>query len=169
MPIRPDRQSDETAELEMTPMIDVTFLLLIFFMCTLRFKTLEGRLAANLPTDVGVNVGLTEPPEAVEVRLVLVEPGARLDPRSGGAWSGAPGARFAFSADRRVEYAVGPRRFADLDGLRARLDELHAADPTRRLKLAPGPGVVTDEVVTVLDAVVGLGYEAVGFQGARDE
>jgi len=32
--------NEEEHELEMTPMIDVTFLLLIFFMCTLKFKTL---------------------------------------------------------------------------------------------------------------------------------
>ena len=49
------RFSKETCDLPMTPMIDVTFLLLIFFMCTLKFKTLEGKLAAYLPKDVGVN------------------------------------------------------------------------------------------------------------------
>ncbi|MEL6716433.1 MAG: biopolymer transporter ExbD, partial [Planctomycetota bacterium] len=41
--------ADEKHELEMTPMIDVTFLLLIFFMCTLKFKVLEGKLGAYLP------------------------------------------------------------------------------------------------------------------------
>jgi len=51
----------EKHELEMTPMIDVTFLLLIFFMCTLKFKTLEGKLAAYLPKDVGVNQADAEP------------------------------------------------------------------------------------------------------------
>ncbi|MDF1837417.1 MAG: biopolymer transporter ExbD, partial [Planctomycetota bacterium] len=40
--------------MDMTPMIDVTFLLLIFFMCTLKFKVLEGKLTAYLPKDVGV-------------------------------------------------------------------------------------------------------------------
>ena len=51
----------DECEMEMTPMIDVVFLLLIFFMCTLRFKTLEGKLAAYLPRDAGVNPWQVEP------------------------------------------------------------------------------------------------------------
>ncbi len=57
--------ADDDCEMEMTPMIDVTFLLLIFFMCTLKFKTLEGKLAAYLPKDVGVNQTDAEPIEKV--------------------------------------------------------------------------------------------------------
>ena len=38
-------------------MIDVVFLLLIFFICTMKFKVLEGKLATVLPKDVGVNAG----------------------------------------------------------------------------------------------------------------
>jgi biopolymer transport protein ExbD len=44
----------DKAELSMTPMIDVTFLLLIFFMCACKFKTFEGKLAAYLPKDKGL-------------------------------------------------------------------------------------------------------------------
>ena len=45
----------EEVEMQMTPMIDVTFLLLIFFMCSIKFKLLDGKMAAYLPRDVGVN------------------------------------------------------------------------------------------------------------------
>ena len=45
----------EELEIDLTPMIDVTFQLLIFFICTLKFKTLEGKLETELPKDVGVN------------------------------------------------------------------------------------------------------------------
>lgn len=44
----------EEVKLSLTPMIDVTFLLLIFFMCNIKFKMLEGKLAAYLPKDKGV-------------------------------------------------------------------------------------------------------------------
>ena len=54
---------DDECELQMTPMIDVVFLLLIFFLCTIKFKTLEGKLAAYLPKDVGVNTFEAEPKE----------------------------------------------------------------------------------------------------------
>jgi biopolymer transport protein ExbD len=40
-------------KIEMTPMIDVVFQLLIFFMCATKFKTMEGRVDAFLPKDTG--------------------------------------------------------------------------------------------------------------------
>ena len=41
----------EEATMNMTPMIDVCFQLLVFFMVTSKFKTLAGRLDAFLPID----------------------------------------------------------------------------------------------------------------------
>ncbi len=38
-------------ELKLTAMIDVVFLLLIFFMCTIKFRTPEGKIQSNLPED----------------------------------------------------------------------------------------------------------------------
>jgi biopolymer transport protein ExbD len=45
----------EEVPMELTPMIDVVFLLLIFFIVTIKFKVLEGKLETELPKDVGVN------------------------------------------------------------------------------------------------------------------
>ena len=59
--------AEEESKLEMTPMIDVTFLLLIFFMCTIKFKTLEGKLEAFLPKDVGVNSSDAPPKEKIDI------------------------------------------------------------------------------------------------------
>ena len=73
--------AEEECELEMTSMIDVTFLLLIFFMCTLKFKTLEGKLAAYLPKDVGVNTSEAEEIEKVEVLIKVANEGNKLDAR----------------------------------------------------------------------------------------
>jgi biopolymer transport protein ExbD len=52
---RSKEAATEEVEMQMTPMIDVTFLLLIFFLCSIKFKLLDGKLAAYLPRDVGVN------------------------------------------------------------------------------------------------------------------
>lgn len=62
----------EEAEMDMTPMIDVTFLLLIFFMCTLHFKTLEGMLQAHLPKDQGLQSKQIEkdPEEPITVKIL---------------------------------------------------------------------------------------------------
>lgn len=43
----------EGAVLDMTSMIDVVFLLLIFFMCATKFKLPEGSLRSFLPRDMG--------------------------------------------------------------------------------------------------------------------
>ena len=40
----------EELGLQLTPMIDVIFQLLIFFLVNIKFRTLEGLLKANLPT-----------------------------------------------------------------------------------------------------------------------
>jgi len=59
-------------EMEFTPMIDVVFLLLIFFMCTLQFKTFEGKLATYLPEHGDERVfELTPPVEKIRLKLSL--------------------------------------------------------------------------------------------------
>ena len=63
------KAAEDECQLEMTSMIDVVFLLLIFFLCTLKFKTLEGKLAAYLPKDVGVNTSEAEEIEKVEIDI----------------------------------------------------------------------------------------------------
>ena len=50
-----EEMNKEETKMDMTPMIDVTFQLLIFFMCTLHFSSAEGILSSNLPKDVGIN------------------------------------------------------------------------------------------------------------------
>ena len=60
-------------ELKMTPMIDVIFLLLIFFVCTANFIPLEGVLPMDttLPGDAAAEVVLPDPVnmDVVEVQI----------------------------------------------------------------------------------------------------
>ena len=63
-----DRESDPEMELNLTPMIDIVFQLLIFFILAGKFREPEGRLDANLPQDGGPDKGV----DAVEdVRLTF--------------------------------------------------------------------------------------------------
>lgn len=58
-------EQDETA-IELTPLIDVVFLLLIFFMISTTF-TKETALRINLPEAAGDNTA--EPPKSIEVHV----------------------------------------------------------------------------------------------------
>ena len=66
-----EEMQEEEIKLELTPMIDISFLILIFFMC-LPFKTLDGKLAAFLPTDKGINPTPAEPPVEIKVSVHIM-------------------------------------------------------------------------------------------------
>jgi biopolymer transport protein ExbD len=59
--------------LNLAPMIDVTFLLLIFFLLTTTFQRAEGVLGANLPKDRGAPA-VALPISPVIVRVVTTGP-----------------------------------------------------------------------------------------------
>ncbi len=63
---------DEEVEIKMTPMIDIIFQLLIFFMLACRFKTQEGELKAFLPKNRGMNTAGTPAITLQEVRVKLL-------------------------------------------------------------------------------------------------
>ena len=65
-----DRPVLEDMIMDITPMIDVVFQLLIFFMVAAKFKTLEGKLLAYLPKDKGLkNVKVEE--QKLPIRVTL--------------------------------------------------------------------------------------------------
>jgi biopolymer transport protein ExbD len=151
---------------DMTPMIDVVFQLLIFFMLTIEFKQLEGKLAAYLPKDVGVNAGKAEQKEKVEIVLKVVAEGSKLDPLKDIAWSGD--GPFRYGPDRRVDISIGPKTTRDLEEVKKRLKDLRAQDPERPATIDSLPGTVYEDVISVLDVVLLAGYTDVTFIGARD-
>ncbi len=66
------KHEDENFELPMAPMIDVIFQLLIFFMCSMQFKSLEGKLSSHLPKDKGLFDSEVLDPKMDEYRIRLV-------------------------------------------------------------------------------------------------
>ena len=160
------RRLPEDAKLEMTPMIDVTFLLLIFFLATLRFKTLEGRLDAYLPPDVGPNPDAhVEPETPLDLVVRVIEPGTRLTMR-GEPWSEGSG-RYRFAADRVLSYTLGPARFADFEQLDARLQSLGRQAQSTPIKFDAKDGVVQSEAVEVLDRLAAYGWTEIVIRGAE--
>ena len=59
MPLK--TQHDEQPALNLTPMIDVVFLLIIFFMVATKFSELERNIELTLP-EVAAPAALTAPP-----------------------------------------------------------------------------------------------------------
>ena len=163
--------ANEEHKLDMTPMIDVTFLLLIFFMCTLKFKTLEGKLAAYLPQDVGVNTSDAEPIEKVEIMLQVIEEGTKYMPHGVDRipWDGQ-NKRFVYGSDRRIRYTVGPMRTFDLKELGTRIKTMTEVGGKKRpATIDPRKGIVYADVAKVLDEVLTAGFEEVTFVGSYEK
>lgn len=166
-------QQDD-CRLQMTPMIDVTFLLLIFFMCTLKFKTLDGALGAYLPKDVGVNIGSVEPLEKVVIRIDVLLPGTKMRPTGAGGFvpytadDARAKRRFVYGADRIIRYRVGPKKGLSREVALAAAAGHFDQQPSAKFSIDARDGVVQDEVVHVLDHLVYLGIQDVTFHGQRE-
>lgn len=161
--------ADDECGLDMTSMIDVVFLLLIFFLTTLKFKTLEGKLAAYLPKDVGVNTSDAEEIEKVEIRIKVVKAGTLYDATGRVPYDPAIHGRFSFGADRSLTYAVGPRKMTSIADLETRLTQLHKAADDRPATIDSRPGTVYADVVAVLDAALNAGFTQITFVGAYED
>lgn len=67
-----ESSADNPLPLNVVPLIDVIFCLLLFFMCSFHFKILEGKMEAWLPQDKGENKSKVDQPKVIgEVRISL--------------------------------------------------------------------------------------------------
>ncbi len=166
MPSHLEELAKEESKMDMTPMIDVTFQLLIFFMCTIKFKTLEGKLSAYLPKDLGSAATQATPKEKVEIKLTVLNEGQKLDPRTRGPWTGE--GRFEYDQSRVVQYQVGPMKTTSLQQILERLKALHADDPERGSTINAQKGIVYGDVVGVLDAALVADFTEITFVGSAE-
>ena len=66
---RKGRRSPTRIQPPMTPMIDVTFLLLLFFIMTMQFRPAKGQIPADLPREQGIVAGNSTPLEPITIYL----------------------------------------------------------------------------------------------------
>jgi hypothetical protein len=157
-------KTDE-AVLNMTPMIDIVFQLILFFLFNLRFKSLDWRIESALPQKYGIHDG---PPVDVlpHIRVSL----SRLDPED------AEKARtqLKLGGSRWILPAALPENEADRDVLfrtvSERIRELALTIPGAGEIDTPLPhgGLVPHaDVVRVIDAFLEAGVADVEFKGTR--
>ncbi len=143
----------------MTPMIDVTFLLLVFFIVTLNFRVLEGRLDTALPKASGVHHGSVEEIEKLDVRILVAEPGVLVrDPEA---------KDLHVYQGRRLRFETGSHRFATMVELR----DFLVTWPDREVPVSidPRDGTVYGDIIPVLDALIEQGFEDIAFVGTFEQ
>ncbi|MCB9831962.1 MAG: biopolymer transporter ExbD [Planctomycetes bacterium] len=140
---------DEKVELNMTPMIDVTFQLLIFFIVTMKFRLLEKKLVTHLPTDFGLTPGSPVEENFVTVKLRQ----RRVDPER---------SLIEQPTEILVEGQVlGERELLD------RLARFRLVVTDAYGKIDAGPGVPHGQVVGVIDLFNRAGFDRVSFVGLQ--
>jgi biopolymer transport protein ExbD len=140
---RKKRTKIEEVEVDMTPMIDVTFQLIIFFICTIKFKTLEGKLETQLPKDVGVNS------QPVDVLLDKVEIYIIKDP----------------SMTDGFYVALNGLKMPNLTTLQTKLKQMKGVNPEVKATLYPQKGVDYSMVVRVVDECISADMLDLTFAG----
>ncbi|MDP6849406.1 MAG: biopolymer transporter ExbD [Planctomycetota bacterium] len=161
----------EEVKPDMAPMIDVTFLLLIFFIVTLKFKVLEGRLDAALPKDMGSMSTETDPIEKVDIVIRVKKPGV-LSPDPTTRTHSQPQGRLKHYVGRQVEYLVGTNKFRDVGKLSNFLDRFAKTQEMKDdtpITLDVRKGSVYGDVVVILDVVIEKGFQKISFAGSFEE
>ena len=112
MKLKKLREGNPPIELNLTSMIDVIFLLLIFFVCTSSFDEPEKNLPTNLAGQ-GIAQERQRPQEERDLEDIVVRISA--DPSSG------------------VQYAIDGKEYASLGEVEETLDALREIDPNLSL------------------------------------
>jgi len=172
------RQVHGAAEADMTPMIDVVFLLIVFFLC-IDFKTLEARLPAYLPRKAGSH-DVDAPVEQLSVKIVCTDRGTEVPREPSAPEIGPDGGKNPYRLEgHSIHWLVGPKRYAQPNELRAALESI-ANDPsklvydegtgrTQRMPVViePTGRTVYGDVAATVDAVTDAGFTAIQFGGGR--
>ena len=157
-------------------MIDVTFLLLIFFIVTLKFKILEGRLDAALPKDRGTSTSEAEEIDKIDILIKVAEPGELIDEK------GTKG--LLLYEGREIKVQIGEQKFRynpfaitnpedpipELTTfLQTLLDSPEYSIDETPVSLDARKGVVYGDIVVLLDVVIREKFQKVSFAGTQEQ
>lgn len=157
------RSFGDDGQLNMTPMIDIVFQLILFFLFSLKFKSMDWRIESQLPDKLGIQVGPPVDLQTLKVSLTRVDPEDALRARTQVKIAGR-----TWILSSRPD-AAGPSRAEVLAQIEARLHALHVATgfPGAIEAKPPRGGLVPHEdVVAILDAFIAAKVPEVMFEGA---
>lgn len=167
----------EEVKMEMTPMIDVTFLLLIFFLCSIKFKVLEGKLQTYLPKDVGVNTTPQQQMlEKVDIRIYRTMTREALnleDTNSYKKWLDAGGWK-----EDQVDLLFQGTKISGLKELKKQLEDLRERipppedpeeDDSLKMNLEAMKGCIYEDIVKVVDIALGAKFTSITFRGIESD
>jgi len=126
----------------MTPMIDVVFLLLVFFVATASFQTVEYLLPSSVSTQAAGGSAAAAQPEEADFEMVEV----LLAMQSG-----------------RPTWKINDVPLAGLDELSAKLTEMQQINPDADVIINPRPDVPLEHVIDVYDRARRVGFAKIKF------
>lgn len=166
--------SEEASPLNMTPIIDITFLLLVFFMCTLKFKTLEGRLVSYFPTERGMaRSQITPVAEDLEIVLKVPEDQWERGPERREVVLLRRGSTLPFGRILGQSFDSGgsdptglPCEPVDtLDKVRSYVQSVRDVAPDAKARINAHPRCPHAVVVTMLNLLIEAGYRDISYSG----
>jgi biopolymer transport protein ExbD len=145
---KPVKYEEANLDLQMAPMIDVVFQLIIFFMCSIHFKSLEGKLYSYLPRDKGMANTAVSDPILEEVRIKLIYAENRLP--------------------LLTRIKVGEKEFSDWDSLERYIKNIAPTLTTPKgdvipVKIDPDDKIPAQSVVYVLNICKKAGVQKTEF------
>ncbi len=173
-------EAQQEAKVDMTPMIDVVFLLIIFFLC-IDFKILEAKLPAYLPKDKGAQSFKVDPIEQLSVKIVCTQFGSKAarnpgqDPNTINDATKRPYPHRLVG--HNIHFEVGPKRVSDLPRLKEELTRIYNDKNTWQpdaekggtkpmpVVIEPAESTVYDDVAKTVDAVKAAGFPEINFGG----
>ncbi len=138
-----NRGSEVDMDSAMTPMIDVVFLLLVFFVWTASFVAIEQVLPSQLSSQLGQQqIDTITPPVESDLDQVVVRIG----------WN-----------ETRPSWSINNRPYPDLESLDLQLQTLAKAAATTPIILHPHPSVPLGHVIETYDVTKRCRFETISF------
>ncbi len=173
MPLKIEKMAE--SELNMTPMIDIVFQLILFFLFNLRFKSMDYRIESALPKDRGIEATpqMVEPIPSIKVLLFRLNPDSEKEARTKikiGTVHEEILPPYNYTGDRKNDMALEKERDAKFAALSAVIKRIRADKPEFKGEIdTPPPSglqVPHADVIRILDAFLEAGITEVNFVGA---